>query len=61
MYLAEIGISPLLTADEEKEFSRLAQNGDEAARHRMIESNLRLVVKIARRYINRGMPLLDHI
>jgi RNA polymerase nonessential primary-like sigma factor len=61
MYLAEIGISPLLTADEEKEFSRLAQNGDEAARHRMIESNLRLVVKIARRYINRGLPLLDLI
>ncbi len=61
MYLSEIGISPLLTADEEKKFARRAQSGDEAARHRMIESNLRLVVKIARRYINRGLPLLDLI
>lgn len=61
MYLSEIGISPLLTADEEKKFARRAQNGDETARHRMIESNLRLVVKIARRYINRGLPLLDLI
>ncbi|MGI9202176.1 MAG: sigma-70 family RNA polymerase sigma factor, partial [Woeseiaceae bacterium] len=61
IYLSEIGISPLLTADEEKHYSRLAQNGDESARHRMIESNLRLVVKIARRYLNRGLPLLDLI
>jgi RNA polymerase nonessential primary-like sigma factor len=61
IYLSEIGISPLLTADEEKHFSRLAQSGDESARHRMIESNLRLVVKIARRYLNRGLPLLDLI
>ena len=61
LYLSEIGVSPLLTADEEKKFARLAQGGDEAARHRMIESNLRLVVKIARRYINRGLPLLDLI
>ena len=61
LYLSEIGISPLLTADEEKEFARRVQKGDEAARHRMIESNLRLVVKIARRYINRGLPLLDLI
>jgi len=61
IYLSEIGISPLLTADEEKYFSRLAQSGDESARHRMIESNLRLVVKIARRYLNRGLPLLDLI
>jgi RNA polymerase nonessential primary-like sigma factor len=61
LYLSEIGISPLLTADEEKKFARLAQGGDESARHRMIESNLRLVVKIARRYINRGLPLLDLI
>ena len=61
IYLSEIGISPLLTADEEKHYSRLAQSGDEAARHRMIESNLRLIVKIARRYLNRGLPLLDLI
>ncbi len=60
-YLDEIGISPLLTADEEKHFARLAQRGDEPARQRMIESNLRLVVNISRRYINRGLPLLDLI
>ena len=47
LYLSEIGVSPLLTADEEKDFARKAQRGDEAARQRMIESNLRLVVKIA--------------
>ena len=61
LYLDEIGISPLLTADEEKYFARRAQSGDESARQRMIESNLRLVVKIARRYIHRGLPLLDLI
>ncbi len=60
-YLDEIGVSPLLTADEEKELSRRALRGDDAARHRMIESNLRLVVNIARRYVNRGLPLLDLI
>ena len=60
-YLDEIGVSPLLTADEEKEVARRAQSGDESARQRMIECNLRLVVKIARRYINRGLPLLDLI
>ena len=61
LYLSEIGVSPLLSADEEKHFGRLVQQGDEAARQRMIESNLRLVVKIARRYVNRGLPLLDLI
>ena len=60
-YLDEIGVSPLLTADEEKDLARRAQAGEESARQRMIESNLRLVVKIARRYINRGLPLLDLI
>lgn len=61
MYLGEIGFSPLLTAEEEVYFARLALQKDEAARHRMIESNLRLVVKIARRYMNRGLSLLDLI
>lgn len=61
LYLNEIGISPLLSAEEEVYFSRLALKGDEKARKRMIESNLRLVVKIARRYINRGLTLLDLI
>jgi RNA polymerase nonessential primary-like sigma factor len=61
MYLNEIGFSPLLSAEEEVHFARLAQKGDEAGRKRMIESNLRLVVKIARRYVNRGLTLLDLI
>lgn len=61
LYLNEIGESKLLTADEEVRFARLAQQGDEDARGRMIVSNLRLVVKIARRYLNRGLPLLDLI
>src|SRR6056297_3921306 len=61
LYLAEIGFSPLLTAEEEIQYSRRALRGDEAARKRMIVSNLRLVVKIARRYLNQGLPLLDLI
>jgi RNA polymerase nonessential primary-like sigma factor len=61
LYLNEIGYSPLLTADEEKHYSRLARSGDQSGRRRMIESNLRLVVKISRRYINRGLTLLDLI
>ena len=61
IYLKEIGFSPLLTAEEEVYFSRKAQKGNEKARKRMIESNLRLVVKIARRYMNRGLALLDLI
>ncbi len=61
LYLSEIGFSPLLSAEEEVYYSRLAQKGDESGRKRMIESNLRLVVKIARRYLNRGLALLDLI
>ena len=61
MYLNEIGASDLLTAEEEITLSRAAKKGDTKARSRMIESNLRLVVKIARRYVHRGMPLLDLI
>ncbi|GBL05115.1 sigma S (sigma 38) factor of RNA polymerase, major sigma factor during stationary phase [Glaciecola sp. KUL10] len=61
IYLGEIGYSPLLTAEEEVKFSRASLKGDMAARERMIVSNLRLVVKIARRYNNRGLALLDLI
>ena len=61
LYLGEIGYSPLLTAEEEVYFARRALRGDVPSRRRMIESNLRLVVKIARRYSNRGLALLDLI
>jgi len=61
MYLSEIGFSSLLTAEEEVYYARRSLKGDESARKRMIESNLRLVVKIARRYMNRGLALLDLI
>lgn len=61
MYLNEIGFSPLLSAEEEVHYARLARKGDEMGRRRMIESNLRLVVKISRRYVNRGLSLLDLI
>ncbi len=61
IYLSEIGFSPLLSAEEEVYYARLAKKGEESGRRRMIESNLRLVVKIARRYMNRGLPLLDLI
>ena len=61
IYLSEIGFSPLLSAQEEVYYSKLALKGDLLARKKMIESNLRLVVKISRRYLNRGLPLLDLI
>jgi RNA polymerase nonessential primary-like sigma factor len=61
IYLSEIGRARLLTAEEEIELSRAAQAGCVASRQRMIESNLRLVVNVARAYVRRGMPLLDLI
>jgi len=61
LYLKEIEYSPLLTAEEEIMYGRLAQQGDEMGRRKMIVCNLRLVVKIARRYMNRGLSLLDLI
>lgn len=61
LYLREIGFTPLLTPEEEGYYARLSRQGDAAARKRMIESNLRLVVKISRHYINRGLPFLDLI
>lgn len=61
LYLKEIGNHPLLTADEEREVAREVVKGSQAARHKMIQSNLRLVVKISRRYANRGLAMLDLI
>lgn len=61
LYLTEIGFSPLLTFDEEVYHATRALKGDAESRKIMIESNLRLVVKLARRYLNRGLPLLDLI
>jgi RNA polymerase nonessential primary-like sigma factor len=61
IYLREIGMTPLLSAEEEVRYTRAWRSGDERGRARMIEANLRLVVNIARRYVNRGLPLLDLI
>ncbi len=59
LYLNEIGANPLLTADEELKLTRQVRAGDFDARQTMIERNLRLVVNIAKHYLNRGIPLLD--
>jgi len=61
LYLSQVGFSPLLTPEEEVDYGRRVKRGDKEARRRMIESNLRLVVKIAKRYGNCGLPLLDLI
>ncbi len=61
IYLSEIGRAPLLTAELEISLTRAARKGCIASRQRMIESNLRLVVKVARAYSRRGLPLLDLI
>ncbi len=59
MYLKEIGTVPLLSADEEMELAKRKAEGDEQAKERLIEANLRLVVSIAKRYTGRGMSFLD--
>jgi RNA polymerase primary sigma factor len=61
VYLKEIGGIPLLTREQEGDLARRIRAGDEAAKARLTESNLRLVVQIARRYLNRGLPLPDLI
>ncbi|MDD3218334.1 MAG: RNA polymerase sigma factor RpoD [Lachnospiraceae bacterium] len=61
MYLKEIGKVPLLTAEEEIELAKRMENGDEEAKKRLAEANLRLVVSIAKRYVGRGMLFLDLI
>ncbi len=61
MYLKEIGKVPLLDAEEEKELARRMADGDEAAKNKLVEANLRLVVSIAKRYVGKGMFFLDLI
>ena len=58
-YLSEIGKVSLLSRKEEKEYAKRVAEGDNQAKVEMIEANLRLVIKIAKRYINRGLPFLD--
>ena len=61
MYLKEIGNVPLLTSEEEVELARRVEQGDEEAKRKLTEANLRLVVSIAKKYVGRGMPFLDLI
>ena len=61
MYLKEIGKVPLLSAEEEIEYAKRMEEGDEEAKKRLAEANLRLVVSIAKRYVGRGMQFLDLI
>src|SRR3970040_363986 len=61
VYLREISRIPLLTREEELDLARRARAGDAAAKERLVEANLRLVVQVARRYLNRGLPLPDLI
>jgi RNA polymerase primary sigma factor len=61
IYLKEIGVVPLLTAQQESEIAQRIANGDEDAKHELINANLRLVISIAKHYVGRGMPFLDLI
>ncbi len=61
MYLKEIGEAPLLTKEEEVELAKKIEAGDEAAKRKLAESNLRLVVSVAKKYVGRGMTFLDLI
>ncbi|MCC8136523.1 MAG: RNA polymerase sigma factor RpoD [Clostridiales bacterium] len=61
MYLKEIGNVPLLTGEEEIELAKRVEQGDEEAKKKLTEANLRLVVSIAKKYVGRGMPFLDLI
>jgi RNA polymerase primary sigma factor len=61
LYVRQIGDGPLLTIAEERELARLKDQGNEAAKRRLIEANLRLVMSITRNYVNSGVPLLDLI
>ena len=61
LYVRQIGSGPLLTREEERELARRKDEGDEWAKHRLVECNLRLVMSITRNYVNSGVPLLDLI